>query len=127
MSGTATVSGRLTTEPGTILAASSSESGGGGSEDFSTRTVTITNTQQDANIDFYSPIVSNNDIAPSVGAISSVSIEPKDTADVPVILYKGVAYAYFVDEVTIQTTGDIVNNDGDLTITGDGTITISAK
>ena len=97
-------------------------SGGGGSSDFSTAKVTIIN--NDANgINLYAAVVGENymDCTDSVGGSASKEIN--------IALYKGKAFAILrtaggslIDE-DIETTGDIDFDDGDITITGNGTIT----
>lgn len=131
VSGTATVSGRLTTEPGTILAASSSESGGGGgSGDSSTATVTITNNTSISQIGILGALGLDEDGFSASNYRTSVANSAPKT--IKALLYKGKAFwnAMYDGSVVETCTGDIEydeENPSEFWISGDGTITFTDK
>ena len=98
--------------------------GGGGSSDFSTAEVTISTTKEDVIIVRGCITVDEEGY---VASVPNISVDSETPSTVNFILYKGTAFATIDngDLYNIETTGDIVNDDGDLYITGDGTITIS--
>ena len=93
--------------------------GGGGSSDFSTAEVTISN---DSVYNIYLPCYYDEE-----GDSGSDVVAPT-SGTCYVILYKGTAYGAVngASPESIVTTGAIEVDDLNLTITGDGTITISA-
>lgn len=100
---------------------------GSGSSDFSIVTVTVTNNILTNDVELNIPIAFEDE--PSF-ASASAFIESSQTIIIPVILYKGLAYANYnsnASNIDVDATGDIVV-DGqykELQITGNGTITIS--
>lgn len=97
-------------------------SGGGGSSDFSTATVTITNSSS-VGVNIYVPFISAYDEFVTISSLSS-----SEAMQVTVVLHNGSA-GFFTDEGrTLSATGDIELPPFPIpacTITGDGTITIS--
>lgn len=100
---------------------------GGGSSDFTTATLSVKNeTSYDANLS--APLYT--DIEGFAGSGGLIFMEPSLDESANVILYKDVATAYIQltnanQEVAIS--GDITDNDGVLTITGDASITVRSK
>ena len=94
--------------------------GGGGGGDFSTAEVTITDT---LGVRMMAPNV-NQDYQDAEGTFNP-PVNIPTTYDI--ILYKGKAYCTIESEgeVNLVVTGNIEDDNGELTITGDGTITIS--
>lgn len=94
--------------------------GGGGSSDFSTAEVTITDT---VGVRIMAPNV-NQDYQDAEGTFNP-PVNTPTTYDI--ILYKGKAYCTIESEgaFNLEVTGNIENDSGELTITGNGTITIS--
>ena len=94
--------------------------GGGGDSDFSTATVTFTNSVR-AQL-WLASLVDTPDETYSIPIIDG----SRGTARV--ILYKGMALGFILDEgVTVTTTGAVEYDDeeGVLIVTGDGSITIA--
>lgn len=98
---------------------------GGGTSDFTTAEVTITNS-------------TNSNLSQSCIAILELmgaqmmasEIPPLDvdaSVTVNMVLFKGSQIIYAPENVTIAVTGDITDDNGELTITGAGTITYTAK
>ena len=95
--------------------------GGGGSSDFSTAEVTIVN-NLGMPIAVFGAIVTEED--DEFFTINNWSVLYSDR--IQVVMYKGLAYGGLDGPFsTVNTTGDISWNGDTLTITGDGTITIS--
>lgn len=93
----------------------------GGSSDFSTATVTIVN-NSGMPIAVFGAIATEED--DEFFTIHNWSVFASDT--IQVVMYKGLAYGGLDGSFsTVNTTGDISWNGDTLTITGDGTITIS--
>ena len=101
--------------------------GGGGGSDFSTATLTLVNNIEDSNIYIHAPFVDDYDdiLFPGFPAISGTYA---------VVLYKNELGAEIWDndenspvpETNMVVTGDIViESDGAITITGDGTLTLA--
>lgn len=101
------------------------EGGGGGTSDFTTAEVTITNS-------------TNSSISQSCIAILELMGAQMMTSEIPpldvdasvtvnMVLFKGSQIIYAPENVTIAVTGDITDDSGELTITGAGTITYTAK
>lgn len=89
---------------------------GGGSSDFSTAEVTIS-----ADFNGTAHVAYIHDGEMSEGIVG-VGVEPKT---IEVILYKGLAYFYSDSDPTYVVTGDITEDDGDVYISGNGTITMA--
>lgn len=88
--------------------------GGGGSSDFSTAKVTLTNETPLGLTLAHSD--NTTGISPQMG----------QSGEYEVVLYKGKAEGIFMSPSgNVSVTGNITYNDGELVITGDGTITIS--
>lgn len=100
-------------------------SGGGGSSDFSTAEVTITNstssniTQSCIAVIEYAGEEGLTSTLPPLGANQSITCD--------MVLFKGTQGFYAPDDVYITVTGDITEEEGWITITGDGTITYDEK
>lgn len=92
-------------------------SGGSGSSDFSTAEVTVSSPIP-FDVPIYISCVNRYDGSGTASAIGESGIYD-------VILYKGVAYGAFDTASSVSITGSAEYDDGDLTITGDCTITIS--
>lgn len=102
--------------------------GGGGDSDFSTCTVTVSATEGEVNV--YLPIAEDEvNMPPFVIPASAYSLiqvnAENDPFDHKVILYKGMAFGYLDEGHSATVTGSIQRSGLTLTITGDGTITIS--
>ena len=94
-------------------------SGGSGSSDFSTATVTVTINETATGVIVMLPHTVDEPLTMSDSFIY-------DSGEYTAILYKGKAYASVIAIVpTISVTGDITEDEGDIFITGDGTITLS--
>lgn len=101
---------------------------GGGGGDFSTAEVTIINNSNTE----YRVYASTASYYPRTGLYVSEAINEahgEDSTTLEVILYKGTAYGLIKDynggTPTASSTGGVLIDGEDLTITGDGTITIS--
>ena len=106
--------------------------GGGGGGDFSTAQVTVINnlTSPSGYVITETPNIQQED--DDEWLEGNFSVYNGDTTEATIVLYKGVAYADFMTRPTIVpliivTTGDISVEDNLCTITGNGTITITAK
>lgn len=100
-------------------------SGGGGSSDFTTAEVTVSLKK---GVLALPVIVTNGTRGAVVTQLIQSSIYDPPTVKYTVPLYKGVAGAVFATPPTdgvVNLTGDITDMDGDLLITGDGTITVT--
>lgn len=108
-----------------VAKALSGGGGGGGSSDFTTATMTYSNS---TNTPLGLPIVQDY----GEGAQFSYPFAPPTggtSVSVNVILYKGTAWGVLnvpPESVNISMSGAIEDNDGMFTITGDCTLTISA-
>lgn len=101
-----------------------------GSSDFSTATVTIANLDEGPRM--YNKCFAcyeENELGEGSPTMlgTYIGIEPNSSVTLKVPLYKG--YAYWVNPfdsagAVAVVTGDIINNNGNFTITGDGTITL---
>lgn len=88
--------------------------GGGGSSDFSTAKVTLTNETP------FGLTLAHSDNT------TGISTQMGQSGEYEVVLYKGKAEGIFMSPSgNVSVTGNITYNDGELVITGDGTITIS--
>lgn len=93
------------------------DSGDAGDSDFSTAEVTIQNQTRQG---MYCAIPTIQD-----GILTTVEyLLDGVELNSPIVLYNGTALIY-IDSQNIIVTGDIVNNSGYLTITGNGSITIT--
>ena len=107
-----------------LIATVAPSGGGGGGGDFSVANVTfVNNTASPYAFDAPSYFVEGEE----AGSSPSAYAERQRTSVVPIILYKGVGFAYLdVNPApTLSATGDIEIDDTDLIISGDGTVTIS--
>lgn len=96
--------------------------GGGGSSDFSTAEVTVkTSYQNDGDVMGFLPIKVTDEGYEGTCAYFEFPIRTSDEYVYEIILYKGVAYGYCNTDVS--ASGDIENDGGYLTVTGDGVIT----
>lgn len=97
--------------------------GGGGSSDFSTAEVQISTNYSKANFTIPLPNIDANDtLVPTVTASLQLAV------DALVVLYKNKPLVVSTSGQTfnsISVTGDITYANNELTITGDGTITVS--
>lgn len=97
----------------------------GGSSDFSTAEVIVTNSTESN--------VNQNGIAifEYMGEEAMASefppIFPNTSVTYDFVLFKGQQTIYAPDDVHIAVTGDITEEEGEIVITGDGTITYTAK
>lgn len=112
-----------TEEPGTYSLTISANMGGGGSSDYSTCQVTFKN-ETGGGIFFGVPYLLNDALNGCIGMFSD-GTEVHD-----VVLYKGKVDCLIVNRPegsTVTTTGDCTwyNRDAILTITGDGSVTVS--
>lgn len=95
-------------------------SGGGGSSDFSTATVVVTNNL----------VVDVFEIKDLVnidenGLVSRAFANASETKTISVVLYKDFpTYGYYRGEGAVAVTGNIRFENGDIYVTGDGTITL---
>lgn len=100
---------------------SSSGGGGGGSSDFSTASVVVTNNQEK------NPLVIDDLVNADVDGLSNgVALETGESKTISVVLYKDIpTYGYHNGVGIVAVTGDIVYADGDIYVSGDGTITVT--
>ena len=100
-------------------------SGGGGGGDFTVATVTmVNNSGTSINIEAATYFEGEGEHFSS----GSIYADPNATITASVILYKGVGFGYVTTEnpPTITASGDIeIENNVEVYITGDGTITIT--
>ena len=101
------------------------EAGGGGSSDFSTARVTVVNNYTKS-VDIYVALADSE----YLHSDTLTNLEPNRTATITAILYKGAAFAtitptVITDAFSVETEGDADADGGDVSITGDCTITIS--
>lgn len=94
--------------------------GGGGESDFSLVTMTVAGEANDVATNF--PTVVN---AGGTDAAVGGGVEISGGLTYPVILYKGVAFVFFTDEVTFTVSGDAEITGQMIKVTGDFTLTIS--
>lgn len=99
----------------------SADIGGGGTPNYTTCTVTLTGL---ATIEDNYVYVSY--LAPDNATDSRAYIDPSDSYDIEVILYKGKANGY-CNEPNISVSGDIVDYGGEFVISGDCSITIGTN
>ena len=106
--------------------------GGGGSSDFSTAQVTIiNNTAGDIFNVFIPSICEENELGEGSPALlyNKLSMDiPQGESIYEVPMYKGFTLCVnllFTDDATVTTSGNIVYEDGEASITGDCTITIN--
>lgn len=101
-----------------------------GSSDFSTATVKIANRDEAPRM-YYKCFAcyEKNELGEGSPTMlgTYIGIEPNSSVTLKVPLYKG--YAHWVNPFDVAgaeavVTGDIINNDGNFMITGDGTITL---
>ena len=120
--GTISISENGTYNVAPYASAEVSVSGGGGSSDFSTAEVTVTS---------YIAMVDNDSVqlVTGLGGTKMIASNPftSGSRSVTFVLYKGKQeFEITSDELpTVNVTGDIQYDDGLVTITGQGTITIS--
>lgn len=96
--------------------------GGGGSSDFSTATVTVSNTTSD----MLSVLAVSIRDTPSSAVVPFGTIMADSDRTHTVPLYKGVcSWKMTSADVVVAVSGDISYDNGNIFITGDGTITIS--
>lgn len=99
----------------------SSSGGGGGSSDFSTAEVTVTNNQEE-NALIIDELV-NADVD---GLSNGIALETGESKTISVVLYKDIpTYGYHNGVGNVAVTGDIVYADGEIRVSGDGTITVT--
>jgi hypothetical protein len=99
------------------------EGGGGGSGgDFSTASVTISNDTESLVMVSLPAYDDNYNFA-----FGQRGLEGGESVDFNTVLYKGKALVIIdsYDLLSVEVTGDIEDDDGDIFVTGDGTITIS--
>lgn len=105
-----------------LLGEQLTEGQGGGSSDFSTAEVEVINTTADM---VSVSAVSIRD-TPSSAIVSFGTIMADSDRTYTVPLYKGVcSWKITVADAVVTVTGDISYDNGNIFITGDGTITIS--
>ena len=97
----------------------------GGSSDFSTAEVTFSNTTD-------TTLVQNGiavlNFMGEEGMAMEFPILTTDPITVDVVLFKGSQIIFApTDDVTIAVTGDITENEGEIVVTGDGTISYTTK
>lgn len=96
------------------------DGGGGGESDFSTATVVVTNNL----------VVDVFEIKDLVnidenGLVSRAFANASETKTISVVLYKDFpTYGYYRGEGAVAVTGNIRFENGDIYVTGDGTITL---
>lgn len=102
--------------------------GGGGSSDFSTAEVTITLAKTNSYAEWFAPMIRFEEL----GVMFSLETESAAVSDsFTVVLYNNnsCSLEFFDSEdstyTNISVTGDIAVDDGYVTISGNGTITIS--
>ena len=100
-------------------------SAGGGSSDFTVAKISVTNQHSDA----IQLNIANADDDENTSS-DQINISGGSTVDnINVILYKGNAYGTLFDsngqliEEDVTVSGDVEFDEGDVTVTGDGTIT----
>ena len=112
----------LTADKMNALEQAVASGGGGGSSDFSTAEVMLINNTENS-IDIYGLcIIEDGDLVTGAGIASNT------TKTIPVVLYEGNSSLGVLETTaTVTTTGDIEYDAdfGDLSVTGNGTITIS--
>lgn len=106
------------------------EAGGGGSSDFSTATVTTINNSSFEVVNLSIPIVcEENELGEgSPAMIHNQMVIQSGEETHKVCMYKGLAFCAEASpgpNIVINVSGDIVYEDGNIMITGNGTITIS--
>lgn len=95
--------------------------GGGGSSDFSTAEVTVTNNQKE-NALIIDELV-NADVD---GLSNGIALEAGESKTISIVLYKDIpTHGYHNGAGVVAVTGDIVYEDGDFYVSGDGTITVT--
>lgn len=104
--------------------------GGGGSSDFSTAEVTIINNSNDNRTGTGFACYEENELGEGspLMLINLVFVPVNGQVTLKVPMYKGIAIwnnGFGATGTEATTTGDIVNESGNFTITGNGTITLS--
>ena len=100
--------------------------GGGGSSDFSTAKLTMVNPQEyPFTVDNYFgfPFIEDN----AVQCYYSDTVEPLQSIEFDIVLYKGTAIGMCFTVADFTFSGNISEDDGVLTITGDCTITYTPE
>ena len=96
--------------------------GGGGGGDYTTAEVTVISTSETMCLCAVPYIYDDA----GYEGLYLLDVIENDTAEVTVPLYKGMCQAIFIlESLSIAVTGDIVEDHGYCTITGNGTITIT--
>lgn len=112
-----------------LLASKLSEGGGGGSSDFSIATVTTINNSSFEVMNLNIPIVcEENELGEgSPAMIHNEMVIQSGEETHKVCMYKGLAFCEEVSypNLVIAVSGNIEYEDGNMVITGNGTITIS--
>lgn len=110
-----------------ILYAKKLAGGGGGSSDFSTAKLTIVNTNEydsfSTNNYFTFPFIDNN----TIQCVPVGSVDPLQSIEFNIVLYKGTAIGGAFVPYDFTFSGDISENGGVLTITGDCTISYTPE
>lgn len=106
------------------LFAKSLAGGGGGSSDFSTTEVTIANNTADM-ISLQVPYITT-DREGNKFLSCYIGVFEEESVTIEAVLYKGAVDAYVNgDHSSVSVTGNIAYSDPTITITGEGTITVS--
>lgn len=93
----------------------------GAASDFSTAEVTVTVGALENRADFYGSCIVED-------ALSTIaSFQPSSSGTLIAVLYKEEGQEFELDAgaTSITTTGDVTENDGIVTVTGNGTITLA--
>lgn len=94
-------------------------SGGGGSSDFTYETLSVTNNASEA-VTIYGSCYGNFYDTDTTASV--IIIGPNDTVTLNVILYKGSAWLEYMGMVSVEATGEVIAEDGEITMTGSGAI-----
>lgn len=94
------------------------EGGGGGSSDFTTATITVIANKKGT---IYAPIVVDGEDS---YVCQLLKLDAGENA-LLIALYKGLAYGTIEDAIDATVTGDVEYEDGDIAVSGDGTVNVT--